>query len=91
MAKKQYIVREVGFEALMAAIVEQAKADAENASEKAYDAYITACDAADAGDTEKWKRYDREMKKWDAEKADAEKGIEEWRKALEDLLLPTVY
>ena len=33
--RKIYIVREVGFDALMAAIVEQAKADAENASEKA--------------------------------------------------------
>lgn len=89
--RKIYIVREVGFDALMAAIVEQAKVDAENASEKAYDAYIMACDAADAGDAEKWKRYDKEMKKWDAEKADAEKGIEEWRKVLEDLLLPSVY
>lgn len=89
--RKNYILREVGYEALMAAIIERATEDVKSADDKAYDAYITACDAADAGDIEKWKKYDRKMKKWDAEKADTEKGIEEWRKSLEDLLLPTVY
>lgn len=88
---KQYITREVGYEALMAAIIEQAMLDAENADDKAYDAYIDFCDASDAHDHEKCVKAKKEMEKWDAEKADAEQGIEEWRKLLEDLLLPTVY
>lgn len=88
---KNYIVREVGFEALMAAIIEQAKADADNASEKAYDAFVIALDASDANDNERWKKSMKEVQKWDAEETDAKKGIEEWRKVLEDLLLPSVY
>lgn len=88
---KNYIVREVGYEALMAAIIEQAMLDAEKASEKAENAYIEACDASDAYDLDKCVKAQNEVEKWDAEKADAEQGIKAWRKLLEDLLLPTVY
>ena len=61
---KSYIVREVGFEALMSAIIEQAINDSMAVDE-------------DGNKT--------------ADAMDAEQGVEEWRKALEDLLLPTVY
>ena len=61
---KSYIVREVGFEALMSAIIEQAINDSMAVNE-------------DGNKT--------------ADAMDAEQGVEEWRKALEDLLLPTVY
>lgn len=88
---KNYITREVGYEALMAAIIEQAKADADNASDKAYDAFIDALDASDANDNARWEKSMKEVQKWDAEETDAKKGIEEWRKVLEDLLLPSVY
>ena len=61
---KNYIVREVGFEALMSAIIEQAINDS--------------------------MAVDKDGNKT-ADAMDAEQGVTEWRKALEDLLLPTVY
>lgn len=88
---RNYIVREVGYEALMAAIIEQAMLDAEKADDKAYDAYIDSWDASDVHDHDAFVKAIKEEEKWNAEKADAEQGIEEWRKLLEDLLLPTVY
>lgn len=61
---RNYIVREVGYEALMSAIIEQAINDSMAVDE-------------DGNKT--------------ADAMDAEQGVMEWRKSLEDLLLPTVY
>lgn len=61
---KQYITREVGYEALMSAIIEQAINDS--------------------------MAVDKDGNKT-ADAMDAECGVMEWRKELEDLLLPTIY
>lgn len=86
---KQYIVREVGYQALMAAIIEQARADADYANRRANDAFIRMKEIryrnAHKATLEKM------VLNFTKEKEDAEKGIEEWRKELEDLLLPSIY
>ena len=85
---KNYILREVGHEALMAAIIEQAREDAKKANEKANVAYEEMKKANNANAKRVW---EKKMLKYMAEEKDAMKAVREWRKELEDLLLPSIY
>ena len=86
---KQYITREVGYEALMAAIIEQAREDAKIANKRANEAYAEM-KKIPYNNAHK-RTFEKMVLRFTKEKEDAEEAVREWRKELEDLLLPSIY
>lgn len=86
---KQYITREVGYEALMAAIIEQAREDAKIANKRANDAYVEM-KKIPYNNAHK-RTLEKKMLRCMEEEKDARRAVREWRKELEDLLLPSIY